>query len=326
MSASKKYWILLPLLLVFLASTMQAQEVIKPLKKLQLSEKTPADQVPVWTGVAVDSKLRAYVGGDDHKIRLWNLQTGEIEKKLARNIDWIKAVRLRPDGLILLSADMGDVGLMWETENPENAFTSLKGIETAVTCAAFTKDGSKVAIGTFGGGVFVFDAKTGAALNRLSVGVGTADAVAWSDDNQYLAASGRMGVIRVWNFNNGVKSTDLVGHIRRVHALTFQKDGMLISGGEDNRLYLWNPAEDKVLGSIENLPGKVRCITTVGLNKVAVGMCDNSLGVWNFETGAQTYKMEGHTGTIADMEWVESQKWLVTVGFDSSICVWVLDK
>ena len=103
MSASKKYWILLPLLLVFLASTMQAQEVIKPLKKLQLSNKTPADQVPVWTGVAVDSNLKAYVGGDDHKIRLWNLQTGEVEKKLARNIDWIKAVRLRPDGLILLS-------------------------------------------------------------------------------------------------------------------------------------------------------------------------------------------------------------------------------
>ena len=92
MSASKRYWILLPLLLIFIASTTQAQEVIKPLKKLQLSEKTPADQVPVWTGVAVDSKLRAYVGGDDHKIRLWNLQTGEIEKKLARNIDWIKAV------------------------------------------------------------------------------------------------------------------------------------------------------------------------------------------------------------------------------------------
>ncbi|MBR6434964.1 MAG: hypothetical protein IKS45_00505, partial [Thermoguttaceae bacterium] len=246
MSASKKYWILLPLLLIFIASTMQAQEVIKPLKKLQLSNKTPADQVPVWTGVAVDSNLKAYVGGDDHKIRLWNLQTGEVEKKLARNIDWIKAVRLRPDGLILLSADMGDVGLMWETENPDNKFTSLKGIETAVTSAAFTKDGSKVAIGTFGGGVFVFDAKTGEALNRLTVGVGTADAVAWSDDNRYLAASGRMGVIRVWDFNNGVKSIDLVGHIRRVHALAFQQDGMLISGGEDNRLYLWNPAENKV--------------------------------------------------------------------------------
>ena len=87
---------------------------------------------------------------------------------------------------------------MWETENPENAFTSLKGIETAVTSAAFTKDGSKVAIGTFGGGVFVFDAKTGAALNRLSVGVGTADAVAWSDDNRYLAASGRRQSSRIY--------------------------------------------------------------------------------------------------------------------------------
>ena len=32
------------------------------------------------------------------------------------------------------------------------------------------------------------------------------------------------------------------------------------------------------------------------------------------------------TPMIADMQWVESQKWLVTVGFDSSICVWVLNK
>lgn len=326
MNVMKNYWFLLLLAIFVCASTVEAQEVIRPLKKMQLSEKTPPDQVPVWTGVAVDSKLRAYVGGDDHKIRLWNLQTGEIEKKLARNIDWIKAVRLRPDGLILLSADMGDVGLMWETDNPENAFTTLKGIETAITSASFTKDGSKVAIGTFGGGVFVFDAKTGAALNRLTVSSGTADAVAWSDDNRFLAASGRLGIIRVWDFANGAKSADLTGHIRRVHALTFQADGSLISGGEDNRLYMWNPAEAKVVGGIENLPGKVRCITSVGHNSVAVGMCDNSLGVWSFDTNSQTYKMEGHTGTIADMQWVESQRWLVTVGFDSSICVWVLDK
>ncbi len=304
---------------------VEAQQVIKPIKKMQLSSKTPEDQVPVWTGVAVDSQLRAYVGGDDHKIRLWNLQTGQIEKKLARNIDWIKAVRLRPDGLVLLSADMGDVGLMWETETPGKSFMSLRGIKTAVTCAEFTKDGSMVAIGVFGGDVFIFDAVKGNLLNKVNVGMGNVDAVAWSDDAQYLAAAGRMGIIRVWDMKNQVKSTDLTGHIRRVAALAFQSDGKLISGGEDNKICLWDVVQTKQISCVENLPGKVRSIAAIGDNKVAVGMCDNSLGVWNISTQEAVYKMEGHTGTIADMEWIPSAQWLVTVGFDSSICVWKLE-
>lgn len=324
MNKNIKICLILSIIFAVGLNVCNAQEAIKPVKKMQLSAKTPADQVPVWTGVAVDSQLRAYVGGDDHKIRLWNLKTGNIEKKLTRNIDWIKAVRLRPDGLVLLSADMGDVGIMWETEAPNNSFTGLKGIETAVTSAEFTADGSKIAIGTFGGGVFVFDAVKGTLLNKLHVGEGTADAVAWSADGAFLAASGRTGVIRVWNFSDNVKYTDLTGHNRRVHALAFQPDGKLISGGEDNKLCLWNVTEGKQISAIAGLPGKVRCIKSVGNDKIAVGMCDNSLGVWDFNSNSQSVKMEGHTGTIADMQWVESESWLVTVGFDSSICIWKL--
>ncbi len=311
------------LISVCLIDSSFCQGVQKPTKRFQLSSKIPSYEVPVWTGVAVDSSLRAYVGGDDHKIRCWNLQTGKLESKLTRNVDWVKAVRLRPDGLVLLSADMSETGILWETDTRQK-FMPLRGITSAVNCGQFSPDGNELALGLFGGQVLTFNSVTGRPLQNLSLGNGDVYTMAYSPDGRYIAAAGRTGIIRVWDTKTEGSFKDLTGHVRRVATLDFTPEGKLLSGSEGNRVNLWDVETGQQIAQIEELSGKVRKVVSLGGYKVAVAMTDNNLEIWDIQKQAKLKQLEGHSGTVHDMQFVPGPNWLVTVGFDCSLCVWAL--
>lgn len=311
------------LIFVFLIDSSFCQDVLKPTKRFQLSHKIPSWDVPVWTGVAVDSSLRAYVGGDDHKIRCWNLQTGKLESKLTRNVDWVKAVRLRPDGLVLLSADMSETGILWQTDTRQK-FMPLRGIPSAVNCGQFSPDGNELALGLFGGQVLTFNSVTGQPIHNLSLGHGDVYTMAYSPDGRYIAAAGRTGIIRVWDIKNGASFKDLTGHTRRVATLDFTPEGKLISGSEENQVCLWDVEAGRQIAQIAGLSGKVRKVVSLGGSKVAVSMTDNNLEIWDIQQQKKLNQLSGHTGTVHDMQFVPAPNWLITVGFDCSLCVWAL--
>ena len=63
------------------------------------------EKIPVISGVAIDhtGKMLATVG-DDHILRIWNLEDGKVLYRLAAHTDWIKAVAFHPDGKAVATA------------------------------------------------------------------------------------------------------------------------------------------------------------------------------------------------------------------------------
>src|SRR5882672_741497 len=89
----------------------------------------------------------------------------------------------------------------------------------------------------------------------------SANAVAFSPDNRWLASGGKDNVIKIWDLANGNVLRTLYGHTSNVNALAVSPDGKLLAsasgdindqrdlgtftqggvvGGEDNTVRIWN--------------------------------------------------------------------------------------
>lgn len=178
------------------------------------------------------------------------VESGEIAP-LGKHTSYASGVALLPDGQTLLSGGYDGV-LRWHDLATRKTVREVQAHEFWSWDLAVSRDGTLVASVTgryeTGGykyepaaerepSVKVFDAKTG-ELRREFPHVPPTQAVAFSPDNQHVAAGNLMGEVRVWNLVTGApvaqwKNDDLTswGVIKSHHflggifALTFSPDG-----------------------------------------------------------------------------------------------------
>jgi WD40 repeat protein len=140
---------------------------------------------------------------DEPTIRIWELKTG-TELDLVSYRGWVNTVAFLPDNQ-LLSAGHGVIA--WDL-NSGQRFREFGGDEVGfVNCAAVTRDGKYVAVGTGGREdvgspylncyVRLFDYATGIEVVRWEHRY-PVTAVAFSPDSRHVLAGGEHGELRLW--------------------------------------------------------------------------------------------------------------------------------
>lgn len=121
----------------------------------------------------------------------------------------------------------------------------LVGHTGGVLSTAWSPGGETLATAGKDGTVRVWSARTGAEIQRLTIGRGPVNGVAWSTDGRQLATAGSDGDVLVWDPETGVSSFALRGHSGAVLSLAWSADSAhLISTGQDGRIYLWKARPD----------------------------------------------------------------------------------
>jgi Tol biopolymer transport system component len=119
-----------------------------------------------------------------------------------------------------------------------------------------TRSGSRAAIGTSNGRVYIMDVNNPASLQEVnSFGGNQARVLEFSPDQQYLAAGMRDGSVKVLSANGRSTIANLFGPGARVTALEFSPDGrFLVAASNDGNVYLWNAMkwDDPPVGLAEN--------------------------------------------------------------------------
>src|SRR6266481_2700074 len=111
----------------------------------------------------------------------------------------------------------------------------------------------------------------------------SANALAFSPDNRWLASGGKDNVIKIWDLATGNVLRTLYGHTSNVNALAVSPDGKLLASGSGD-------INDK------------RDLGTFTQGGVVGGAEDNTVRIWSVQTGQQLQVLRGHelpVGAIA---------------------------
>jgi WD40 repeat protein len=234
------------------------------------------------------------------------------------------------------------------------ALALYEGHTAAVTGAAWSSDGSRIATSSFDNSVHIWEADTGQLIRQIDLPRGITGniydmglAVQWSPDDRYLLTlSGDRFMtgsqdydLILWEVetgqqvtalevqNNTPPSTGELGttgaHFTTGAGGAFAKDGRLATLGGDNTALIWEPM---LVGQPLVLSGHAGGVNAVAWSpdttRLATASEDGTARVWDAGDGQELLQLSGHSGAVNQVAWSPDGSLLVTAGDDGTVWLW----
>jgi WD40 repeat protein len=297
-------------------------------REIQLKSLEQATSPPVVTALAAspDGQYLA-IAGDDHAIRILQVASGEEVQVVIGHSDWIRCLAFREldDGRAPVLYSAGDDGLVleWTFVQPLQSRELIR-LPFAVRSLAVSADHQLLAMGGFSNDVLVWDSVNDLLLRRLRCPSGDIQAIAFSNDSRRVACGGRGGEISLWDAQTGEQIVVRGTHSRRVTALGFSRDDLLLTSiGEDRRLVRCDWASGRVQTDIELGRSKLKSLCMLGEYMIAVAGSDNRIVLYEVASNSVIEELDGHMGTVAVLARCGNN--LVSGSFDTTVRIWDLE-
>ena len=140
-------------------------------------------------------------------------------------------------------------GIAWHTLNGLLHFTAEayrldKRTMGNIYVAAFSPDGSVLALGGATGRIALWDMRTRSAFATLEGHRGDVNGLAYSPDGRLIASSGDDGTVWLWEVATKKAFRILTGPGPRLFDVAFSPDGLWIAAaGDGPEVWLWRPGE-----------------------------------------------------------------------------------
>ncbi len=189
---------------------------------------------------------------------------------------------LAPSATLAVMSAPTNSGFELELIEPASrrSVATLTGLRSEATCAAFSRDGTRVAVGSKSSGIHVWDTTGGREIATLTDVQETAHVI-FSPDGRRLAAS-TADTVKVWQIASGT-----VGRVVQrdgANAMDFSPDGArLAASADDKTIRIWDL---RAGGDPRLLAGHSGSILAVAFNpdgtRLASASDDRSVRIWDF--------------------------------------------
>ena len=260
--------------------------------------------------------------GEDRTIRLWNVNTGLVERTLAGHDSGVTSLVFSPDGRSIASGSADNTVRIWDVATGE-ARQVLTGADRWVFCVAWSPDGRIVAAGSGDGAVRLWDARSGAPLRTLIGHQRWVSALGFSPDGQLLASGSGDFVVRLWRVSSGAELPSLRLHQGYVKALAWAPDGKTIAtGSADMTIGIGDPWSGTQVRSMSSGQGAIYAVAFTDSRTLAAGAYNGRLQFFDVASGQPLQTVAAHTQSIAAMALAPGGHQLVTAGADGAIRLW----
>ncbi|KAF5337789.1 hypothetical protein D9758_016297 [Tetrapyrgos nigripes] len=262
-------------------------------------------------------------GSDDKTIRIWNVETGEEEKKLEGHSRLVRSVAFSADGQRVVSGSEDKTIRIWNVETGEEE-KKLEGHSHWVTSVAFSADGQRVVSGSSDKTIRIWNVETGEEEKKLEGHSHWVTSVAFSADGQRVVSGSSDKTIRIWNVETGEEEKKLEGHSDWVTSVAFSADGQrVVFGSSDKTIRIWNVGTGE---EEKKLEGHSHWVTSVAFSadgqRVVSGSSDKTIRIWNVETGEEEKKLEGHSDWVRSVAFSADGQRVVSGSDDKTIRIW----
>ncbi len=259
----------------------------------------------------------------DCRVRLWNVQTGQLLVICDGHTNWVRAVTFSPDGQVLASCGADGMIKLWEVRDGI-CIKTLLGHQHEIFSIAFSPDGQQLASAAGDRTIKLWDTWTGHCLNTLTGHTDWVRSVAFSLDGSLLASGSADHTIKVWDMRTNTCLHTLRGHSGWVRSVAFSPDdAVLASGSGDRTIKLWEPQVGECLATYTGHSSSVYAIAFSPRGTVLVsGSGDRTAKLWDWQQHICIKTLHGHSNEVCAVAVHPDGQTLVCVSLDQTIRLW----
>ncbi|TRY75032.1 hypothetical protein TCAL_06997 [Tigriopus californicus] len=229
----------------------------------------------------------------------------------------------------VLSVGLGPCVYLWSACTSQvTRLCDLTPDNDTVTSVSWSERGNLVSVGTHKGYVQVWDVAASKKINTLEGHTARVGALAWNGDMLSSGSRDRLILQRDIRTPSVAPEKRLAGHRQEVCGLKWSPDNQyLASGGNDNKLFVWNLSSDQPVHAYTEHKAAVKAIAWSphhhGLLASGGGTADRCIRFWNTLTGQPMQSVD--TGSqVCNLAWSKHASELVsTHGYSQNqILVW----
>ncbi|GAA5988052.1 hypothetical protein JCM10908_002044 [Rhodotorula pacifica] len=223
----------------------------------------------------------------------------------------------------VLGVGLGSSVYTWSAQTSEvKKLCDLADLDPpdSVTSLSWVQRGTQVAVGTKNGMVQIWDAQVGRCIRKMSGHTARVGALAWNDHVLTSGSHDRLIYHRDVRIKNHW-TNKLAVHRQEVCGLKWSDDNQLASGGNDNKLFVFDKMSETPLHRFTDHVAAVKAIAwnphQHGVLASGGGTADQKLRFWNTLTGNLLQEVD--TGSqVCNMLFSKNSNELVTThGFSA---------
>jgi len=196
----------------------------------------------------------------------------------------------------------------------EGLIRTLAGHTGAVNCCAYSPDGARVVSAGSDSTLKIWEAETSREILTLEGHIEEVNGCAYSPDGARVASAGSDNTLKIWEAETSREILTLEGHTDEVNGCAYSPDGArIVSVSSDCTFKIWEAETGREILTHEGhtggcldffnrlnratYPVTACAYSPDGARMVSAGS-DETLKIWEAETGREILTLEGHTGTV----------------------------
>ncbi len=290
---------------------------------------------PSWvTALALrgDAKLAA-TGHEDGSVGLWDAANDDRLRELRGHRRAVSALAFSPDGTRLASAGEDRVIRVWDVATGHEVAV-LEGPNDRIPALAWHPAGRRLYSAGWDTSVWVWDVDAAAPIILLNNHAAQVQALALSTDGTRLASADSAQAIHIWDLATHRPLRVLRGFEGEVRCMGFRGDGLLVSGGSDRVVHVWDPAAADADDEGRGGPGSYADALRARPFSVPAGLAlspdgarlaclspGNGVRVWETATARKVMELP-ESVRLSAIAWSPEGRRLAAAAADSTVRLW----